>query len=78
MARFYANENLPEPVVVELRRHFVRLHLERPAHAGIVVCTFDTDFSGLARRIHEAVQVTPAVVRTTRANQPSLLIACGA
>ena len=75
MARFYANENLPEPVVVELRRlghdvvtmresghagravadvevlefattngrvvvtlnrrHFVRLHLERPAHASL-------------------------------------------
>ena len=99
MARFYANENLPEPVAVELqrlnhdvvtmreighggrampdldvlefatsagqavvtlnRRHFVRLHVEHPAHAGIVVCTFDTDFAALARRIHDAVVSRP-------------------
>lgn len=32
-------------------RHFVRLHEERPEHAGIVVCTLDIDFVGQARRI---------------------------
>ena len=26
-------------------RHFIRLHAERPQHAGIVVCTFDVDFA---------------------------------
>lgn len=112
MARFYANENLPEPVVVELRRrghdvvtmresghagrampdtevlelatasgraivtlncrHFVRLHLERPAHAGIVVCTFDLDFTALAGRIHDATQVTPQLAgQLLRISRPS-------
>ena len=28
-------------VVTLNRRHFVRLHLEHPTHAGIVVCTYD-------------------------------------
>jgi uncharacterized protein DUF5615 len=43
--------------VVTLNRwHFVRLHGERPAHAGIIVCTFDRDFAALARRIDEAVR----------------------
>ncbi len=112
MARFYANENLPEPVVVELRRlghdvltmresghagravpdtevlefatthgravvtlnrrHFVRLHSEQPAHAGIVVCTFDPDFAAQARRIHDAAQATPALAtQLVRINRPS-------
>ena len=88
MARLYANENFPLPVVLELRRlghdvltivdtgkasqavpddevlsfasaqgrvlltlnrkHFIRLHHDRPDHAGIVVCTFDPTSS--ARR----------------------------
>jgi len=112
MARFYANENLPEPVVVELRRlghdvvtmresghagravpdtevlqfatmseravvtpnrrHFVRLHLERPTHAGIIVCAFDPDFAALARRIHDATQVTPQLTgQLLRISRPS-------
>ena len=33
------------------RKHFIRLHQEQPDHSGIVVCTFDLDFAGLARRI---------------------------
>jgi hypothetical protein len=112
MARFYANENLPEPVVVELRllghdvvtmgesghagravpdsevlefataaeravvtlnrRHFVRLHLEHPMHAGIVVCTFDPDFTALARRIHDAVRAIPELSgQLARISRPS-------
>lgn len=112
MARFYANENLPEPVVIELRRlghdivtmretghagrgvpdaevlgfaaadgraivtlnrrHFVRLHLEQPTHAGIVVCTFDPDFKALARRIHEVAQAKGGLAgRLVRVNRPS-------
>jgi predicted nuclease of predicted toxin-antitoxin system len=34
------------------RKHFIRLHTERPHHAGIFVCTFDSDFVGQAQRIH--------------------------
>ena len=38
------------------RRHFIRLHRERPEHAGIMACTFDQDFAGQAGRIHRKVQ----------------------
>jgi hypothetical protein len=38
------------------RRHFVRLHALQPDHAGIVVCTFDLDFQGLAERIDAATR----------------------
>ncbi|MDH4135526.1 MAG: DUF5615 family PIN-like protein [Anaerolineae bacterium] len=99
MARLYANENLPLPVVEELRqlgydvlttyesgqagqatpdedvlafavaegrilvtlnrKHFVRLHRERPEHAGIIVCSFDPDFVALAQRIHATLVAQP-------------------
>ncbi len=37
------------------RLHFIRLHRERPLHAGIIVCTLDPDFGGQAERIHQAI-----------------------
>jgi hypothetical protein len=40
------------------RRHFVRLHGERPQHAGIIVCTYDPDFVGQAGRIHQRLSTT--------------------
>jgi len=43
------------------RLHFLRLHQRTPAHAGIVACTEDVDFAGLARRIHEVLSATPSV-----------------
>ena len=111
MARLYANENFPLPVVEELRRlghdvltiqetgragqampdeavlafardagrtlltlnrkHFIRLHRERPAHAGIVVCTLDADFISLARRLHEAIAGNDGLAgRLIRVNRP--------
>ena len=52
------------------RKHFVRLHQVQPLHEGIVVCTFDPDFVGQARRIHEAIvardQLTGQLVRVNR------------
>lgn len=63
-----ANRSLPDPEVLQFanshgrmmltlnRRHFVRLHNEGREHSGIVVCTIDPDFTGLARRIHDAIQ----------------------
>ena len=36
------------------RRHFIRLHKQTPAHAGIIVCTED-DAVLLADRVHQAV-----------------------
>ncbi len=96
MARLYANENFPLPVVEELRRlghdvltiqeagqagqalsdegvlasacsegrmlvtfnrkHFIRLHQQQHNHCGIIACTVDADFIGLARRIHQALE----------------------
>jgi hypothetical protein len=37
------------------RKHFIRLHGQRSEHAGIIVCTFDPDFSAQATRIDRAV-----------------------
>ncbi len=52
------------------RKHFIRLHKERPNHAGIVVCTFDPDFVGQAHRIHlatiEQSDFAGALVRVNR------------
>ena len=52
------------------RRHFVRLHLQNSRHSGIIVCYFDLDFWGLARRIHEAIEaqgeLTGQLIRVNR------------
>lgn len=40
------------------RRHFIRLHTEQPEHAGIIVCTYDPDFSALAQRIERELAAT--------------------
>lgn len=37
------------------RKHFIRLHAEKPHHQGIVVCTVDADFPSQADRIHSAI-----------------------
>jgi hypothetical protein len=37
------------------RRHYIRLHNRLPNHEGIIVCSTDNDFPGLAERIHEAL-----------------------
>ncbi len=111
MARLYADENFPLPVVEALRRlghdvltvreageagqavpdeevlaftkddertlltlnrkHFVRLHRERPQHAGIVACTYDADSERQAQQIHRAVEAeAPLAGRLLRVNRP--------
>lgn len=53
------------------RKHFIRLHGQRPDHSGIVVCTFDVDFTALAHRIHEAVGSQPDLSdQLIRINRP--------
>ena len=37
------------------RKDFKQLHRLQPNHAGIIVCTDDRDWEGLARRIDEAI-----------------------
>ena len=52
------------------RRDFTRLHRHNPAHAGVIVCTQDSDEAALAERIHQALlrQTTLAgqLLRITR------------
>jgi predicted nuclease of predicted toxin-antitoxin system len=112
VARLYANENFPLPVVEALRamghnvmtvresgkaeqavpdreildfavgedralltlnrKHFVRLHKERPEHAGIAVCTFDPNFERQAHRINAALEAESALTgRLIRINRPA-------
>jgi hypothetical protein len=111
MARLYANENFPLPVVAELRRlghdvltvqetgkadrcwpdaevlafaaaerravltfnrrHFLRLHANDSSHAGIIACTVDPDFVGMANRIHAAIISSEALSGSfVRVNRP--------
>ncbi len=42
-------------VITENRKDFFRLHRIQPDHAGIIACTNDRDWQGLANRIHEAI-----------------------
>jgi hypothetical protein len=54
------------------RKHFIRLHQATPRHTGIVVCTFDPDFTALARRIHDALTEQPDVAgQLLRVNRPA-------
>lgn len=58
-------------VVTLNRKHFIRLHAERPDHAGVIVCTFDLDFVGQAARIHGAVLAADRLAgRLLRINRP--------
>lgn len=43
-------------VITHNRQDFIRLHRQNPGHAGIIVCTVDTDFPALATRIHAQLQ----------------------
>jgi len=54
------------------RRHFIALHRKDPAHAGIIVCTFDADFAGQAERIHKAIGEQNSLNgQLIRVNRPS-------
>lgn len=57
-------------VVTLNRRHFVRLHEQGASHAGIVVCSADSDFVRLAGRIDAVIreygQLSGQVVRVNR------------
>jgi len=68
----FANEK--QRILLTLnRRHFIRLHNKRQPHAGVLACTFDPDFSALAKRIDDAIReegnFSQKVVRINRAQQ---------
>jgi hypothetical protein len=53
------------------RRDFFRLHLADPLHPGLVLCTYDRDFVGQARRIHTALETEgPLAGKVVRINRP--------
>lgn len=63
--------SLGRAVLTLNRKHFIRLHHEQPAHAGIVVCTYDPDFMGQAARIHASLQSQPQLAgQLLRVNRP--------
>jgi hypothetical protein len=45
------------------RRHFARLHSSDSNHAGIIVCTFDFNFSRLAQHIDQAITPSASLDR---------------
>ena len=54
------------------RKHFIRLHGSGGVHAGIIVCTFDRDFTGQANRIHQALQLMVSLdEQLVRVNRPA-------
>ena len=42
-------------VVTQNRKDFIRLHKQQPGHAGILICTVDSDFKALANRIAQCL-----------------------
>jgi Domain of unknown function (DUF5615) len=53
------------------RRDFIILHKYLPDHCGIIVCTYDADFIGQAKRIHEAITMQPVIEKQLlRVNRP--------
>lgn len=66
----FATEN-KRAVLTFNRKHFIALHKESSDHAGIIVCTFDLDFRGLAQRIHEQISTEkPLSEKLIRINRP--------
>jgi hypothetical protein len=53
------------------RFHFIRLHKLNTEHFGIIACTFNPDYAGLARRVSEACQQNdPMTGKLLRVNRP--------
>ncbi len=63
---------LDRAVLTMNRIDFLRLHNAGHQHAGIVLCTFDTDFSRQAGRIHESCtglsEMSGKLIRVNRPN----------
>ena len=59
-------------LLTQNRRHFVRLHQRRAvAHSGIVVCAYDPDFTGQAKRVSQVMStVGEPANQLVRVNRP--------
>lgn len=55
------------------RKHFFWLHRQNLRHFGIIACTEDIDFEGLAKRIHEAIADAKGILdnQLIRVNRPN-------
>lgn len=66
----FATEN-KRAVLTFNRKHFIALHNKSTDHGGIIVCSFDLDFYGLARRMHEQISIEKSLVgKLIRINRP--------
>jgi uncharacterized protein with PIN domain len=78
-----ANQSLPDKDVVAFacqqdrilltlnRKHFVKLHQADSNHSGIIVCSFDVDYAGLAKRISAIVWQNESMAgKLVRVNRP--------
>ena len=66
---FAVNEN--RAVLTQNRRHFIKLHLEKANHNGIIVCTEDRDLKSLAQRINDVVSQQESLSnKLIRVNRP--------
>ena len=54
------------------RKHFIRIHRVNRKHMGIIVCTFDPDFIGQARRIYTAINSQKLSGQLIRVNRPAV------
>ena len=53
------------------RKHFIQLHRLQTNHSGILVCTFDPDFTGQAQRINAMLVSNPRPAgQLLRVNRP--------
>lgn len=82
-----ANQGIPDPQVLAFatargravltfnRRHFIRLHqctLSGGSHAGIIVCTSDSDAAALTQRIDQAIAALQSLAdQLVRIRKPS-------
>lgn len=79
-----ANQSMPDADVLSFalserrilltlnRKHFIKLHNLHPEHAGIIVCTLDSDFAALSRRIDAAIKTSePVAGKLIRVNRPA-------
>ncbi|MGI8669548.1 MAG: DUF5615 family PIN-like protein [Aridibacter sp.] len=64
---------LERAVITINRIDFIKLHKANAEHTGIVVCTFDADFVGQAKRIDEACkefeEIKGKLIRVYRPSQ---------
>jgi len=58
-------------ILTHNRKDFIHLHNQQPNNSGIIVCTIDLDFEGVASRIDAEIRLYPELTnRLIRVNRP--------